>query len=139
MKYLTKLTILLIILVLATSCAAPTPEIREVEVEVPVEQTVEVEVEVEKIVVATPVPELSILRFGIGYADLRTMDPHFASSTCDRALVDMIFNGLLRYKPGDGTAFEPDLAEAIPEPEMVDGTQVWTFKLRKGVVDIPHI
>jgi peptide/nickel transport system substrate-binding protein len=142
-KYLVKLTILLSILILAASCTAPTPEIVEVEkvvtqeveveIEVPVEQTVEVE----KIVTAIPESEPSILRFGIGYADLRTMDPHFASSTCDRAVVDMIFNGLLRYKPGDGTAFEPDLAEAIPEPEMVDGKQVWTFKLKAGVMTQP--
>jgi peptide/nickel transport system substrate-binding protein len=105
-----------------------------VEVVVEVEKVVEVEVEVEKVVTATPEPQPSILRFGIGYADLRTMDPHFASSTCDRALVDMIFNGLLRYKPGDGTVFEPDLAKAIPEAEMVDGKQVWTFELKEGVM-----
>lgn len=75
-----------------------------------------------------------ILRIGIGYADLGTMDPHMASSTRDRALVDMIFNGLIRYKPGDSKVFEPDLAEAVPEPEMVGGKQVWSFKLKKGVM-----
>jgi len=75
-----------------------------------------------------------ILRIGIGYADLGTMDSHMASSTRDRALVDMIFNGLIRYKPGDSKVFAPDLAETIPEPEMVGGKQVWTFKLKKGVM-----
>jgi len=75
-----------------------------------------------------------ILRMGVGYADLGTMDPHMASSSGDRYLVDMIYNGLVRYKPGDSKFFEPDLAEAIPEPEMVNGKQVWTFKLKKGVM-----
>jgi len=75
-----------------------------------------------------------ILRMGVGYTDLGTMDPHMASSSGDRYLVDMIYNGLVRYKPGDSKFFEPDLAEAIPEPEMVDGKQVWTFKLKKGVM-----
>ncbi len=141
MKRLANLTILLIVLIVVASCAAPTPETIEVEKivtqEVQVEVEVEKTVEVEKVVTATPEPEPAILRFGIGYSDLRTMDPHFASSTCDRALVDMIFNGLLRYKPGDGTVFEPDLAEAIPEPETVDGKQVWTFKLKEGVMTQP--
>jgi peptide/nickel transport system substrate-binding protein len=46
----------------------------------------------------------------------------------------MIFNGLLRFKPGDSGEIEPDLATAIPEPEIVDGKQVWTFELREGVM-----
>jgi peptide/nickel transport system substrate-binding protein len=29
---------------------------------------------------------------------------------------------------------EPDLAVSIPEPEIVDGKQVWTFELRRGVM-----
>jgi len=158
MKRLITIVVFLMFLALLASCTTPTPEVVEVEkiVEVEkvvteiVEETIYVEgtpqivekvvtkvVEVEKVVTATPEPQPSILNFGIGYADLRTMDPHFASSTCDRALVDMIFNGLLRYKPGDGTAFEPDLAVAIPEPELVDGKQVWTFELKQGVMVQP--
>jgi peptide/nickel transport system substrate-binding protein len=65
------------------------------------------------------------------------MDPHFAASTNDRNIVDMVFNGLIRYKPGDGSTFEPDLATELPEPELVDGKQVWTFKLRSGVMCHP--
>ena len=42
-----------------------------------------------------------VLRFGIDAGDLGTGDPHRAASRNDRAIVDMIFNGLLRYKPGD--------------------------------------
>ncbi len=75
-----------------------------------------------------------VLRFGINAADLGTLDPHYASSTNDRAVVSMIFNGLIRYKPGEAPELEPDLATEIPEPEMVDGQQVWTFTLREGVM-----
>lgn len=79
-----------------------------------------------------------MLRFGIAFADLGTLDPHFAAGTNDRAVVDMIFNGLVRYKPGGAPEIEPDLAEAIPEPEVTeDGKQVWTFTLRQGVMCHP--
>ena len=108
-----------------------------VEKEKIVEKTVVVEVEKETVVTATPEPRSSVLRFGIGYSDLGTMDPHLASSTGDRPLVDMIFNGLIRYKPGESTIFEPDLAVAIPEPEIVDGKQVWVFELKQGVMVHP--
>ncbi len=69
--------------------------------------------------------------------DLGTLDPHFAAATNDRNIVDMVFNGLVRYKPGDSSVFEPDLAVEIPKPEIVNGKQVWVFKLRKGVMCHP--
>lgn len=75
-----------------------------------------------------------ILRFGQGQADLGTADPHYAAGTQDRALLDMVFNGLVRYKPGDGSGFEPDLAADFPRPAVVAGKQVWTFRLRRGVM-----
>jgi len=74
------------------------------------------------------------LRFGVNAADLGTLDPHNASGTQDRTVVDMIFNGLVRYTPGNSANMEPDLATAIPEPEMKDGKQVWTFTLRDNVM-----
>ena len=115
-----------------TVIVAGTPEVREVEV------TKEVIKEVEVVVTATPEPsEPVFLRYADKAADLGTMDPHFAAATNDRNLVDMIFNGLIRYKPGDGSVFEPDLAEALPEPEVVDGKQVWIFNLRRGVMCHP--
>jgi peptide/nickel transport system substrate-binding protein len=84
----------------------------------------------------TPTPaERQVLNYGVNAADITTLDPHFAAATQDRNIVDMVFNGLIRYKPGDSTEFEPDLAEEIPEPEeTADGKQVWTFKLRQGVM-----
>ena len=51
--------------------------------------------------------------------------------------MDMVFNALIRYKPGDGTVFEPDLATALPEPKMDGGKQSWTFTLRKGAMCQP--
>jgi peptide/nickel transport system substrate-binding protein len=75
-----------------------------------------------------------ILRFGSNAGDLGTLDPHYASGSQDRAVVDMVFNGLLRQKPGDASVFEPDLATTLPQPRMEKGKQVWTFTLRKGVM-----
>jgi peptide/nickel transport system substrate-binding protein len=75
-----------------------------------------------------------VLRFGVNAADLATLDPHYASGTQDRTVVDMVFNGLVRYQPGDSSVIEPDIATEIPEPEVVDGKQVWTFTLRDDVM-----
>jgi len=75
-----------------------------------------------------------ILKLAQLSSDLQTLDPHFAATTPDRSVVDMVFNGLIRYKPGDGSVFEPDLATALPTARVADGKQVWTFQLRKGVM-----
>ena len=74
-----------------------------------------------------------VLRFGVHVSEMGNLDPHFAAGSQDRALADMVFNGLLRYQPGNAPVIEPDLAEAIPHFKMVDGHQVWTVKLRKNV------
>ena len=81
--------------------------------------------------------EGQVLRYGLEAQDLGTLDPHNASSTNDRTVVDMVFNGLVRYQPGNSTEIEPDLAEAMPEPELVDGQQVWAFDLKQGVMCQP--
>jgi peptide/nickel transport system substrate-binding protein len=144
--------IVLLALVGAQCAAQPTPQrvvetvvvTKEVQGEtVTVVETVEVVKEVEKEVVVTATPqameEPKVLRIGQNSADLSSLDPHFATSTEARALVDMIFNGLVRYKPGDGTfeLMEADLAEELPQSEMVDGQQVWTVNLRQGVMCHP--
>ncbi len=81
-----------------------------------------------------------VLRLGQNAADLGSLDPHFATSTQDRSLVDMVFNGLLRYAPGNGAfeAMEPDLAEDFPTMTMTDAGQEWTFTLRSGVMCHPY-
>lgn len=89
------------------------------------------------VVVPAPARSAGILRIAQNASDVGSLDPHFATTTQDRSLVDMVFNGLIRYKPGDGSAFEPDLATGLPAPKMVDGKQVWTFQLRKGVMCHP--
>lgn len=78
-----------------------------------------------------------ILRFGLRTADLGNLNPHFASSTSDRTVVDMVFNGLLRQKPGDAATFEPDLAVDFPTAEKQGDKQVWTFQIKKGVMCQP--
>lgn len=73
------------------------------------------------------------LRIAQNAADIASLDPHYAAGTQDRALVDMVFNGLVRFKPGDSTQIEPDLATEVPEPTTEGGKQVWKFTLRDNV------
>lgn len=88
-------------------------------------------------IIGSGATETRVLKLGIDAADLGTADPHRAASRNDRAVVDMIFNGLLRYKPGEAPAIEPDLARAVPHPKMVDGKQVWRVELRRDVICHP--
>ncbi|MEH0020730.1 MAG: ABC transporter substrate-binding protein [Desulfobacter sp.] len=74
-----------------------------------------------------------VLRMGVNISAFDTRDPHFAASFADRMLVDMVFNGLIRFRPGLAPELEPDLAMEIPEPVTVNGQQTWTFRLRRGV------
>jgi len=76
----------------------------------------------------------NVLRFGVHVSEMGNLDPHFAAASQDRVFADMVFNGLLRYKPGMAPRIEPDLAVSIPEFKMVEGKQVWTLKLRRGVM-----
>ena len=75
-----------------------------------------------------------VLRFGTHVSAMGRLDPHFAFGSQDRALADMVFNGLLRYLPGRAPKIGPDLAEALPEFRMEGGEQIWTIRLRKGVM-----
>jgi peptide/nickel transport system substrate-binding protein len=79
----------------------------------------------------------NILRFGVHVSGMGKLDPHFAAGSQDRALADMVFNGLLRYEPGNAPKIEPDLAVSLPEFKMIEGRQVWTVNLRKGVMFHP--
>jgi len=76
-----------------------------------------------------------ILSIAFDAGDVGTLDPHRAASTVDRATVDMIFNGLVRYPPGEQVKVEPDLASSWTVSR--DKT-VWTFTLRKGVFFHPY-
>ncbi len=80
--------------------------------------------------------EEQILDVGVAASDLNTLDPHLAVGTQDRGAVDMIFNGLVRFKPGDmdPEKIEPDLAKSWEASS--DGLE-WTFHLREGVMFHP--
>lgn len=73
-----------------------------------------------------------ILRVAMNSADAGQLDPHLTSKTPDVALLQWMFNGLARFKPGsmDPNEMEPDLAEKWTSSP--DGL-TWTFHLRKGV------
>ena len=72
------------------------------------------------------------LTVGIAAQDVGRLDPHFAVSTPDRAVVAWMFNALVRFKPGSMSPadIEPDLAERW---ESAPDKKVWTFHLRHGV------
>lgn len=91
------------------------------------------------VVWAQELAENQILRISLDAADLGGLDPHFSGGTQDFIMVDMLYNGLVRYKPGEFSTIviEPDLAIEVPQPELVDGKQVWTFHLREGVMTHP--
>lgn len=67
------------------------------------------------------------IRYGTHVSRIGTFDPHMASAASDRMIADMLFNGLLRYRPGAAPEIEPDLAAAMPDMQMVNGKQAWTF------------
>src|ERR1700743_3325206 len=72
------------------------------------------------------------LTIGMGSADAGKLDPHIASTTPDKGLLQYIFNGLVRVKPGQISpdTIEPDLAESW---ESNPGGTEWTFHIRHGV------
>ena len=81
---------------------------------------------------ATPGMAEKVLRIGTLGSDAISLDPHMSTKSQDKIIFPMIFNGLVRFKPGtaDLNAIEPDLAESW---EVSDDQLVWTFKLRRGV------
>lgn len=84
---------------------------------------------------ATMAQDGSVLRLATNTSDLANLDAHYATGTQDRTVVDMVYNGLIRFVPGRVDEFEPDLAEDMPEvTDNDDGTQTWTFVLREGVM-----
>jgi len=71
-----------------------------------------------------------IMNIAFDAGDAQTLDPHRAATTVDRNTVDPIFNGLVRYAPGNQVKAEPDLAKSW---KVSKDNKVWTFELRKGV------
>ncbi|MGJ5205884.1 ABC transporter substrate-binding protein [Bradyrhizobium sp. HKCCYLR20261] len=81
---------------------------------------------------AAEVPAGATLQMGAGGSDITTLDPHRATTSTDKPLIGLMFNGLVRFRPGsaDFKDLEPDLAERWET--SADGRS-WTFFLRKDV------
>ncbi|MCK5835770.1 MAG: hypothetical protein KAH09_00765 [Desulfobacula sp.] len=75
----------------------------------------------------------SVLRFAIHTTGIGSLDPDFAKGSQDHTFADMVFNGLVRYVPGDSSQLEPDIAKEIPEFVIRGGKQIWTVQLREGI------
>ena len=73
-----------------------------------------------------------VLNYGMASKDAGPLDPHRTATTPAKALLQMVFNGLVRFKPGiiSLELMEPDLAEKWST--SADGKE-WTFSLRQGV------
>ncbi|OGP87583.1 MAG: hypothetical protein A2157_13700 [Deltaproteobacteria bacterium RBG_16_47_11] len=73
-----------------------------------------------------------VVREALKASDIRSLDPHYGTTTIDLACITPMFNALVRFKPADinPEKIEPDLAERWERSK--DGL-VWTFYLRKGV------
>lgn len=78
---------------------------------------------------AAPAQTLRVAVPGNGMASL---DPHRATASLDVNLVNWLFNGLVRIRPGqiNPELIEPDLAESWTSSP--DGKE-WVFKLRGGI------
>jgi peptide/nickel transport system substrate-binding protein len=77
----------------------------------------------------------TVLRIVMNVSDIANLHPHYATTTQDRAIVDMVFNALIRFVPGTSTEFEADLATEMPTAtENEDGTQTWSFTIRDDVM-----
>ncbi|GAB6147128.1 ABC transporter substrate-binding protein [Desulfocicer niacini] len=82
-------------------------------------------------------PSDNILRFGYHVSQMGNFDPHLTTASQDRILADLVFNGLLRYVPGQADKIEPDLAIKMPTFHMEKGKQVCRIELKRGVMFHP--
>lgn len=75
------------------------------------------------------------IRYGALTATLTSMDPIQTFGKLAHEMAFIMFSSLVRYPPGNaGQPIEPDLATQLPTSAMVNGKQVWTVDLRKGVM-----
>ncbi|MEI8401140.1 MAG: ABC transporter substrate-binding protein, partial [Alcaligenaceae bacterium] len=73
-----------------------------------------------------------VLRFGLAFNDIATLDPHFAVGSSETPIVMNIFQGLIEFPPGEmnGDKVVAGLAEKW---SVSPDAKQWTFELRKGV------
>ncbi|MDD9302503.1 MAG: hypothetical protein HUK40_09225 [Desulfobacter sp.] len=74
-----------------------------------------------------------VLRYALHSSKLDSLDPFFVKGAQSATYADMVFNGLLRYTPGDVRKIEPDLALEMPKFVIKGGKQVWTVHLKSKV------
>lgn len=76
--------------------------------------------------------ENQTITYGVRYEDVGVLDPHRAPTTPQKMVVDSLFNGLVRFRPGSSNPgyIEPDLAKSW---DIADDYLVWTFYLHEGV------
>ena len=81
---------------------------------------------------STAAAQQKVVKVALKGSDIRSLDPHYGTTTVDLACIAPMFNGLVRFQPGDMAPdkIQPDLAEHWETSK--DGL-VWTFYLRKGV------
>src|SRR5512136_269044 len=80
----------------------------------------------------TQLAKEQVVRYGSQYADIGSLDPHFATIGSDMSILNCIYSGLVRFPEGtiDTEKMEPDLAERWEKsPDFMK----WTFFLRKDV------
>lgn len=81
-----------------------------------------------------PTRENRILNFGVHVRGMGQLDPHFAAASQDRAVADMVFNGLLRFIPGNAPYLELDLArELIKQAGYPDGFTLDLVSSKKNI------
>jgi len=76
----------------------------------------------------------NVLRFGYHVSQMGSFDPHLATASQDRIMADLMFNGLLRYVPGQVPKIEPDLAKEMPTFHIDNGKYVCRILLKEGVM-----
>lgn len=73
-----------------------------------------------------------VVRFGMAFNDIATLDPHVSVGSSETPVVLQIYEGLVEFPPGDmnGDRLRPGLAERW---EVSPDKTQWTFYLRQGV------
>jgi peptide/nickel transport system substrate-binding protein len=73
-----------------------------------------------------------VVRFGMAFNDIATLDPHTSVGTSELPIVMQVYEGLVEFPPGDmnGDKLVPGLAEKW---ETSADKRLWTFHLRRGV------
>jgi peptide/nickel transport system substrate-binding protein len=50
---------------------------------------------------SSAIAQEKVVRMALKASDIRSLDPHYGTTTIDYACIDPMFNGLVRFKPED--------------------------------------